>query len=168
MDIQNKKDKDIKDQLIDKIAQNPSDENNYIELGKIYIAETDYKNALGVYESLLNVNPLNSQALINAGSLNFFFKNIEKSINYYSRAAEIESNSFLIYMNLFNAYAELGQFEPAMKNYEKALELEPNSAALYNAIGLLFQDRKDYLRNEVKSEKMQEINHYIEDLINCL
>ena len=31
MDIQNKKDKDIKDELIDKIAQNPSDENNYIE-----------------------------------------------------------------------------------------------------------------------------------------
>lgn len=32
----------------------------------------------------------------------------------------------------------------------------------------LKKDRKDYLRHEIKSEKMQEINHYIEDLINCL
>ena len=140
MDIKNSKNKDIKDELIEKIAQNPADENNYIELGKIYIGEADYENALGVYESLLKVNPLNSQALINAGSLNFYFKNIDKSINYYSRAAEIESKSFLIYMNLGNAY-----------------ELEPNSAALYNAIGLLFQDKKDFLTAIV----------YYDKAINC-
>ena len=60
-------------------------------------------------------------------------------------------------MNLGNAYAELGQFEPAMKNYEKALELEPNSAALYNAIGLLFQDKKDFLTAIV----------YYDKAINC-
>ena len=70
---------------------------------------------------------------------------INKSIDYYTRASEIESKSFSIYLNLGNAYAELGDFKHAMKNYTKALDLEKNSAALYNAIGLLYQDNKDYL-----------------------
>ena len=118
----------------------------------------DYKNALDIYEALLRVNPLNSQALINAGSIYFYFQNIDKSIDYYTRASEIESKSYSIYLNLGNAYAEQGNFDHAMKNYTKALELEPNNADLFNAIGLLYQDNKDYLSAIVYYEKSLEVN----------
>lgn len=109
MKINNNDNKDIKDTLIDGITKNPADESNYIELGKIYIAEQNFQDALGVYEALLKVNPINSQALINAGSLHFYFKNINKSIDYYSRAAEIESKSFSIYMNLWQCLCRAGR-----------------------------------------------------------
>ena len=82
MEIKNNQNKDIKEQLLEQITKNPADEKNYEELSKIYIAEQNYEEALGLYEALLNVNPLNAQALINAGSLNFYFRNIDKSIDY--------------------------------------------------------------------------------------
>ena len=129
MEISNNNEKELKEQLIEKIAKDPSNEDNYIELSKIYLGEQNFEEALGVYEALLKINPFNSQALINAGSLYFYFKNINKSIDYYTRATELESKSFSVYMNLGNAYAELNDFDKAMKNYSKALELENNSAA---------------------------------------
>ena len=99
--------KNLKEELLNKILQNPEDENNYIELGKIHIMNAEYEEALGVYENLLKINGMNAQALINAGSIQFYFGNMNAAINYYSRACEIETNNYTIYLNLGNAYAEL-------------------------------------------------------------
>lgn len=154
MDITNRQntDKDLKEQFLEKIVKDPACEENYLELGKLYILEKNYEEALGVYESLLKVNSANVQALINAGSIHFYLQNIDKSIDYYTRASEQET-SFTIYLNLGNAYAELGNFDEAMKNYSKALKLEPKNAALFNAIALLYQDKKDYVSANVFYDK---------------
>ena len=71
--MKNNKENDLKQELIDKIAQNPMEEDNYIELGRLYLVEQNFEEALGLYEALLKINPFNSQALINAGSLYFYF-----------------------------------------------------------------------------------------------
>lgn len=113
----------------------------------------EYEEALGVYENLLKINGMNAQALINAGSIQFYFGNMNAAINYYSRACEIETNNYTIYLNLGNAYAELRQFDEAMHNYNRAMKIDPKNPGLYSAIALLYQDAKDYVTANLYYDK---------------
>ena len=50
--MKNNKENDLKQELIDKIAQNPMEEDNYIELGRLYLVEQnlyDYANPSILY-----------------------------------------------------------------------------------------------------------------------
>lgn len=57
------------------MAQNPSDAENYHNLAKLYAMDNKFDKVISVYESLLNIHPDDSQALLNLGSIWFFEKN---------------------------------------------------------------------------------------------
>ena len=65
--------KSYTEKLLNDILKDPSNIQNYLDLSNVYISQNDYKNALDVYKQLLNIDPLNVEALINAGSLCYFF-----------------------------------------------------------------------------------------------
>ena len=46
MEIKNNNPKDTKEEFFEKINKDPSNEENYLELGKLFIGEQDYKGAL--------------------------------------------------------------------------------------------------------------------------
>ena len=114
--------KNYKDKLLDRILKNPTDSQNYLELSNIYIAQNDYQSALDVYKQLLNVSPLNVEALINAGSLSYFLQDFERAITYYYRAMELETDNFYIYFNLANALCETKKYDKAFEYYKNVCE----------------------------------------------
>ena len=85
------------DETIEKINKNPQESENYLALGKFYIINNDYENALKSYTNLLTLDPMNFQALVNAGGIYFYKNNYKKAINFYSRALEIEPENYSIY-----------------------------------------------------------------------
>ena len=72
--------------LIKKIVDTPNNSDFYLELANLYTTESEYDLAINVYESLLNIEPLNFVAITNIGSLFFYKNDFNKAINYYSRA----------------------------------------------------------------------------------
>src|SRR5574344_1754583 len=89
--------------LLKRISEDHKNLDNYFLLGKLYVQEQNYDMALAVYEKILEMEPLNPQALINCGSLLFLKKDYEKATNFYARAAETEANNFSVCYNLGNA-----------------------------------------------------------------
>ena len=128
----------IKETLIkkmkDDISSNPDVAQNYLVLGKFYLSENLLDEALLVYEKMLEKFPENMEATSNIGSINFYKQNYEKAVEYFEKAVLIDGNVFLIYFNLANSYAELGNFDSALINYQKALNLENNNPDIYDHI----------------------------------
>lgn len=137
------------EKLLNEILKNPTEPKNYLELSNIYIAKKDYNNALDVYKKLLSIEPMNVEALINAGSLSYYLGNYDSAINFYFRATEIESDNFYIYFNLANAYCETKKFDKAYEYYKKSLDLNVNDYLVLNSIGLMYQDMDDIIQSKL-------------------
>ena len=61
--------------------------------------------------------------------------NLERAIEDYTRAIELEPNSPLAYSNRGGAYQKQGNLERAIEDCTKAIELEPNNDQAYNNRG---------------------------------
>jgi tetratricopeptide (TPR) repeat protein len=60
------------------MAREPRNTEHYHELAKYYAMQEDYDKVVSVYESLLNIDPQDEQAIINIGSIYYFEKEMDK------------------------------------------------------------------------------------------
>lgn len=106
-------------------------EPNNIEV-KYYLAmfyqETEnYKDALKIYESIIQEEPEFYYALYNIGYINLVFvKDFKTAIEYFTRTIEINPDYGEAYYNRGFAYELLQDVENSRSDYKKTLELIPN------------------------------------------
>lgn len=80
---------------------------------------------------------------------------MEKSIEKYTQALELENKSIEAMIGIVNPMAEMGNWDDVIKIYNNILSLDPNNSLIKSRLGYIYYDRKDY----AKAEK------YAEDLI---
>lgn len=109
----------------------------------------NFEEAKKIYESILETDPLNFDALHLLGVLATQYKNFEEAIDLISSAISINTKNARAYYNLGFAYQESKKFELALLNYEKAIGLDPNY----------------YAAHSNKASTLKELNR-IEDALN--
>ena len=82
------------------MAQDPSNADNYHTLAKLYAMDNKFDKVISVYESLLNLHPNDSQALLNLGSIWFFEKEYKKALGYYQKAMDIDQK-IILYISIW-------------------------------------------------------------------
>ncbi|MGC8797108.1 MAG: tetratricopeptide repeat protein [candidate division WOR-3 bacterium] len=55
-----------------------------------------------------------------------FIKDLEKAIQYYTRAIELNPKFAEAYFNRWFAYSDKGEYDRGWADYNKAIELNPN------------------------------------------
>ena len=85
------------DETMLKMAHEPENTANYHELARLYALQGKYDNVVSIYESLLNIHPNDSQAIINLGGVCFYHKDYPKAIEYYEKALKLEPKNYIIY-----------------------------------------------------------------------
>ena len=83
------------------------------------------EEALDIYNTLININPEDVNILNLLGMLYLEKKEYELAINYLSKAAVLNSTSYVV-SNLAKAYYLNKQYLQAIDLYHKALEIEEN------------------------------------------
>lgn len=86
----------------------------------------NFEGAQKIYESILEIDPNNFDALHLLGVLATQYKKFEIAIDLISSAISINRKNARAYYNLGFAYQESKNFELALSNYEKAIDLDPN------------------------------------------
>ena len=71
---------------------------------------------------------------------------IDKAIEAYSHAIELNPNNVFAYNNRGVAYAVKDNYDPALEAFNKAIELNPNYAEAYNNRGIAFEREGDFDR----------------------
>jgi tetratricopeptide (TPR) repeat protein len=111
-------------------------------LGKADIAffSGDYKRALVLAESIIELDPKNHLAWYNKGlALANSGRNIE-AISAFNKATAIKPDYAPAYLNKGNALADLGKNQAAISAYDKAIELKPDDASAWYNKGVTLDD----------------------------
>ena len=74
------------------------------------------------------------------GALFFEQGSLEKAIEEFDKAIEIDQAMADAYNNRGVTYTRLGLYQQAMQDFDKAIEIDPTMAQAYNNRGLTFDD----------------------------
>lgn len=109
-----------------KIKENPTDVNGFIELGKQYGEVQDHANAAGAYREALKLDPKNVEALHQLGGMLFMLKRPEEAVKSLNLALRLDPNIAPAWRNLGVVHAEAKRWSEALECFEKAYALESN------------------------------------------
>lgn len=92
------------------------------------------------YQSLLQKNPQDCDALHYMGLIAYQKQSYLEAIKYIQAAINIQSNIPAFHCNLGNAYNALGQFDSAIAAFHEAVRLDPMFQAAYSNLGNSYKE----------------------------
>lgn len=93
--------------------------------------------------SMQNSMKDNYAELVNEGVKLASSGEIQKAINNFKKAINIDSSREEAYANLANAYDDLGNFEEAISTFEKCIEINPLSPNHYFNLGVIYTNYRN-------------------------
>jgi len=94
-----------------------------------------FNEALKKTDVLSNANPNNALIFNAYGIIYASLKNFEKSVNFFSKAINLQPEYIKAHNNLGNVLTHLGRFEEASQCYAKIVKLKPDFAEAHFNLG---------------------------------
>lgn len=117
--------------LLPSALQNSPKLNELLNKGRLFHQKGDLKEALAIYQQILDVEPNHLDALQLAGSIAGQTKCYVLAIELLSKAVQVNPKHVHTFFNLGIAYQALNQFESAISSYDSAIKLKPDFANAY-------------------------------------
>lgn len=112
--------------------------------GAAYINLSQYKEAEKKLKTALKHDPHHSEAHYFMGNVKYFTFNNSAALKHYNEALKANpAYRDALYMRAA-AYAEMGKFHLAMRDYEAALEVDPSLAVARFNIGVILLQNDEY------------------------
>ena len=100
----------------------------------------EFNKAKALYEAILKLNPLHSDALHLLGVIAVQTGNAKAAIELIGQAIELNPNEAAFYSNRGQALLSLGLHEAALNSFEKAIALNAEYAEAYNNRGVALKE----------------------------
>jgi len=128
------------------------------ELGKLFIKAKQYNKAFSIFENILKKNPNDLRANFQIGKINYDLNNLDKSIFFFKKCNQIQTNTPSIIFNLALALQSIGRTNEAKKQYLKLISINPNDIKSYYGLFILdneninsiYYDNLKFLANNSK------------------
>jgi protein O-GlcNAc transferase len=117
-----------------------------LQRGLHYHQQGDLEQAEKNYKEILDVTPVNADALHLLGVLSNQKQDNPTAIDLISRAIQISPNQAIYHTNLGNAYRDSGNCEQAIDCYQKALQIRPDLVETYINMGVAYHQLGDLER----------------------
>ena len=105
------------------VTNDPGNIGARLQIAILYARFGLYEDAEIAFEALQELAPQNSAVITNRGNLFFLQKEYNRAVDYYSRAAELDSEDGGIWINLSMAQYKTGDLKQARSSYQRAVEL---------------------------------------------
>ena len=117
-----------------------SDIQSLVKDGQIALNLGNPKEALVLYEKVLQQEPYQIEALLKKGHILGKLARFEQAIICYDLVISQESGNLLAFLNKGLAHHYLAQYDNALSCYEQVLSVKPqNTTALYNKASSLIK-----------------------------
>ena len=128
------------------------------ELGKLFIKAKQYNKAFSIFENILKKKPNDLRANFQIGKINYDLNNLDKSIFFFKKCNQIQTNTPSIIFNLALALQSIGRTNEAKKQYLKLISINPNDIKSYYGLFILdneninsiYYDNLKFLANNSK------------------
>ena len=124
----------------------PSFADAYLSLGNIYCQLAEYPKVRDLWQKALELQPEigGADVQFNLGNALVHLNEIERAIEQYHQALELDANCFKAYYNLANLFSNQGKIQEAIAAYKKTLAIDPQFIDGYLSLGELFEDLERY------------------------
>lgn len=116
------------------------------------------QQAEALYQSILQLQPKNSDALHLLGVIAYQVGKNEIAVNLISQSIAINPSFAEAHNNLGNALKALGQYEEALKCYELTLQLKPDYAEAHVSIGNYYREKGQHTNAIMYYEQALSLN----------
>ena len=120
-------------------APEKKSEQQWVEEGKICLAEERYKEALAAFEQAIALDPTFATAYNDKGLALHHLQRYEEAVAAYEQAIALDPTSATAYRNKGDALYSLQRYEEAVAAYEQAIALDPTYALAYRAKGFVLK-----------------------------
>ncbi len=114
-----------------------TDANKHLAMAKEERLKGHFQESIVEYGKVLELNANNAEAQKAMGDLFNVLNKPEKSVTYYSKAADkmgADGGGDEVYVNLGNSLLKANNIDGAVKNYNKALEINPKNMNALNQL----------------------------------
>jgi tetratricopeptide (TPR) repeat protein len=148
-------------------ALDPSEVENYIQLGLLYFQKEDFANAELVYRKALAIAPNNPRLTSNLGYLRWMEGDIENAVNFYEKAVSLDDGYEIPLNNLGVIYLDtLGQVQKAIELFKRSVGINENYALGYYNLGRAYSFLDDRLEAANCFQIARNLNRFSRDLDN--
>src|SRR5262249_14812137 len=133
----------------------PSQADALFVLGGAYLATKDYKSAVGAFEKAVAAQPNNPSALVRLGATYAEGGEIGKAENQLEAAVRIDPRGGGEAMSVLSRiYLKQGKPDKAIQRVTQQIAQYPNQPALYEVLGQVYLDQKNYSKAEEAYRKL--------------
>ena len=129
-----------------------------IKQGEALFAEGEIEQAFSVFNTILENQPDNQEALNNLGVIYYSQGNREKAEDYFLKVFAIEDDHLDALLNLINLYQEDQRWQEAAIKLEKYIEKYDQDPKLYNQLGVIYLEIGNTEKARVVLAKSLELN----------
>ena len=122
-----------------KVAKDPKNPKNYVDLGWGYFKKKDYNNALAQYKKAIDLDRKYYPAYLNLGLLYIDTGKYDLAVSTLKQAVALQPKSSNAHLNLGIAYGKLGKYQEAIKELDAAYELSPGSTKIIYEKGVVLE-----------------------------
>ncbi|OJV75574.1 MAG: hypothetical protein BGO34_01110 [Bacteroidia bacterium 44-10] len=97
-----------------------------------------------LFTTTIHIFPQTAEEWKKLGNVELDSANLNKAIEYYQKAIEVDSNYFDAYFNLGIAFTHLPDFEKAIKYFSKAVTKNDTVAGTYFMLGNIYAQKLDF------------------------
>ena len=130
--------------------------------------EGELEQAKAIFESLLEDDPENIQALNAMGIISYVIDNNQDALRYFTDVIEFHPNSTSGYLNRSCVYKYQGDLEKAISDISKAINIDSNKADLFMARADMYADLKKWEKAKSDIEKALGFKNYDSETNLCL
>jgi tetratricopeptide (TPR) repeat protein len=114
------------------------------EMGDLFMARKQYREASEVYKQLSDRNPQNAVYLNKLGISLHQQDALALALKYYQRAAKADPHYADALNNIGTIWYQRKRFGKAIRSYEKAIKIRDDMAVLYSNLGYAYFGSKKY------------------------
>jgi tetratricopeptide (TPR) repeat protein len=132
------------------------------------IRNKDWKSEDTLWIATAQVAPSGQQIHNNLGDVYARQGDMQKSVEEFKKAIEINPNYADAYHNLANTYQQMGQLDLAIENYQKALSINPQLWQSYQNLAAIYFNQGQFDLAEENMKKALKVNPEDQNLQNSL
>ncbi|MCP5511628.1 MAG: tetratricopeptide repeat protein [Leptospiraceae bacterium] len=109
-----------------------------------------YKESIQLLHGILDSEPDMAAVYHSLGLSYFVMEKYRESVDYFTRAIELDDKNPSYYYFRANAYEKIGYMEDTIVDLKKIMELDPGNSLSYNYLGYLYAEKNIELEESLK------------------
>jgi tetratricopeptide (TPR) repeat protein len=139
--------------LVAAVRKNPQNPNLRVDLGRVYMARGNYKEAIHQFKQALKIDSEHQAALVYAGLAYMQLKKDDLALSYFQKELRLTEDTDFQAVNEFRENAlfysavvlhRAGRLSEAERNLKEALLIKSGYSDTYFLLGRVYLDKKEY------------------------